>query len=251
LVFSYSLHMARRRFFVDQIRDGRAEITGENAHHLTRVLRVATGQKYEITDSERAWLATIQSVHKNLVEFAIEEEIAPTPQPTPVTLYLSLIKFDRFEWAVEKATELGVARIVPVEASRSERGLFQGAGKRVERWRRIVREASEQSRRLRVPQVDDPFHFSAVFSDMSTHRLWLDEQPGAPMLARAFELGYGDAVALAVGPEGGWTSEERNAFVAAGWAGVSLGASILRTETAVCAALAVISQAVRISDRLS
>src|SRR5882757_6937620 len=148
--------MARRRFFVDQVRKGQAEITGDNAHHLTRVLRVEVGQTFEISDNERVWLATVEAARKDLVRFVVKEEIAPNPELPHTTLYLALIKFERFEWAVEKATELGVARIVPVDTDRSERGLFAGAQKRVERWRRIGHESSEQSRRLRAPEIADP-----------------------------------------------------------------------------------------------
>ena len=111
--------MARRRFFVDQVRKGQAEITGDNAHHLTRVLRVEVGQKFEITDNQRAWLASVETARKDLVRFDVIEEIPAGPELPSLTLYLSLIKFERFEWAVEKATELGVTRVVPVEANRS------------------------------------------------------------------------------------------------------------------------------------
>src|ERR1700728_1559600 len=166
--------MARRRFFVDRVRNGQAEIRGEDAHHLTRVLRVEAGQRFEITDNERAWLAEGETARKNLVRFRVMEEIAGGPELPSVTLYLALIKFERFEWAVEKATELGVTRIVPVEANRSEHGLFAGAQKRAERWKRIARESSEQSRRLRAPEIAAPIRLSEAFRDSSTHRCWLD-----------------------------------------------------------------------------
>ncbi len=234
--------MARRRFFVDQVRHGQAEITGENAHHLTRVLRVEAGQKFEITDNQRAWLASVETAHKNLVRFTVIEELAAGPELPAITLHLALIKFERFEWAVEKATELGVARIVPVEANRSEHGLFAGAQKRVERWKRIAREASEQSRRLRAPEVDLPIRLPEALQDHATHRVWLDEQPGAAPLIRAFSPRPADSAALLIGPEGGWTDAERRQFAASGWLAASLGPSVLRAETAVCAALAVLSQ---------
>jgi 16S rRNA (uracil1498-N3)-methyltransferase len=237
--------MARRRFFVDRVRNGHAEITGENAHHLTRVLRVEAGQKFEITDNERAWLASVETARKDLVRFAVIEEIAAAPELPSVTLYVALIKFERFEWAVEKATELGVTRIVPVEANRSEHGLFAGAQKRVERWKRIAREASEQSRRMRAPEVAGPIRLPEALREAaasSTHRVWLDEQPGATPLIGAFSLRPEDSVSLLVGPEGGWIDAERQEFSASGLDGASLGPSILRSETAVCAALAVLSQ---------
>jgi 16S rRNA (uracil1498-N3)-methyltransferase len=234
--------MARRRFFVDHVQGGQAEIAGENAHHLTRVLRVEVGQIFEITDNRRAWLASVETSRKNLVRFNVIEEIGAGPELPSITLYLALIKFERFEWAVEKATELGVTRIVPVEACRSEHGLFDGALKRAERWRRIGREASEQSRRLRVPEVGDPLKLGAALGDSSTHRIWLDEQPGARPLVQAVCLKRGDSASLAIGPEGGWTDAERQRFADAGWTAASLGPSILRAETAVCAALAVLAQ---------
>jgi 16S rRNA (uracil1498-N3)-methyltransferase len=234
--------MARRRFFVDQVRKGQAEITGENAHHLTRVLRVEAGQKFEITDNERAWLASVETAHKNLVRFSVIEELTAGPDLPPITLYLALIKFERFEWAVEKATELGVARIFPVEANRSEHGLSAGAHKRVERWKRIAREASEQARRLRAPEIADPIGLPEALRDTSTHRCWLEEQPGARALLDAFAFRGGDSAALLVGPEGGWVDAERAQFAQAGWTAASLGPSVLRTETAVCAALAVLLQ---------
>ncbi len=235
--------MARRRFFVDQIRSGRAFIEGENAHHLTRVLRVEVGQKFEVTDNEHVWLAEIESARKNVVEFVLLEELAGGQDLPPITLYLALIKFERFEWAVEKATELGVARIVPVDASRSDQGLFEGGKKRAERWRRIAREASEQSRRLRAPDIADPMRFAAALADTSECRAWLDERPGSQPLIQVCSANPGAPVALLIGPEGGWTPGERTQMEQAGWSSASLGPAILRAETAVCAALAVAVQA--------
>ncbi|HWE52969.1 MAG TPA: RsmE family RNA methyltransferase [Bryobacteraceae bacterium] len=248
--------MARRRFFVDQVRKGEAEISGEDAQHLTRVLRVEVGQKFEITDNQRVWLASVEMARKDLVRFSVIEEMSPGPELPPVTLYLALIKFDRFEWAVEKATELSATRIVPVEADRSERGLFDGSRKRVDRWRRIAREASEQSRRLRAPEIAEAIHLRDALQDASKYRIWFDERPGAPPLLRGAPFLRGgqpdpppsrpaaddSSTALLIGPEGGWTDPERDSFAAAGWTAASLGPSVLRAETAVCAALAVITQ---------
>lgn len=240
--------MARRRFFVPSVVDGRAEISGDDAHHLTRVLRVEAGQQFEVTDSHRVWLATIDVARRNLVQFSVLEELDAGPALPQVTLYLALIKFERFEWAVEKATELGVTRLVPVHAGRSEPGLAKGAAKRVERWRRIAKEASEQSRRASPPEIADPQTFAQAVQDSSSNRIWLDENDRVRPLLQTVALHPGDSTALMIGPEGGWTDSERVRFPEAGWQGASLGRAVLRTETAVCAALAVFAQITMITD---
>jgi len=160
-------------------------------------------------------------------------------------LCASLIKFDHFEWMIEKATELGVAEIVPVESARSERGLARAAEKRLERWRRIGLEASQQSRRAHLPEIQEPVRFQAALSHAANHRYVLDEEPGGKPLLSALppERKAEDSITLLTGPEGGWTDEERSAFIAAGWSRVTLGPLILRAETAVLTALGVISQA--------
>jgi 16S rRNA (uracil1498-N3)-methyltransferase len=229
----------RRRFFVDQVRNGRAEIAGDDARHLTRVLRVEAGQRYEISDNRSVYLAEIETARKEHVIFRTLEKI-PAPAPAPKLILLAAIfKFDRFEWMIEKATELGVGEIVPVESARSERGLERAAHKRVERWRRIALEASQQSRRAFLPEVAEPAVFHEVLAFHATHRFALDEDPTAPRLV-APAVNASDSIALLIGPEGGWTEEERGEFVAAGWTRASLGPLILRAETAAVAALAII-----------
>ena len=235
----------RRRFFVDEVRNGKAQIEGEEARHLSRVLRVEAGQRYEISDNHSVYLAEIETARKENVVFRTIEKLPPLPPSARVELYAALIKFDRFEWIVEKATELGVAEIVPVEASRSDRGLEKAAAKRVERWRRIALEASQQSRRAHLPGIAEPVTFAQAMARTGNYRYALDENPGvAPLLAALPVVRtVQDNVAILTGPEGGWTEQEHGSFSAAGWTPVSMGPLILRAETAVIAALAVISQA--------
>jgi 16S rRNA (uracil1498-N3)-methyltransferase len=235
----------RRRFFVDEVRNGHAEILGEDARHLTRVLRVEPGQHYEISDNRNVYLAEIETAHKERVLFRTLEPLESRDSPLRVTLCAALIKFDHFEWMIEKATELGVAEVVPVESVRSERGLERAAPKRLERWRRIALESSQQSRRARLPEIDDPVTLRDALTRDATCRLALDEDPSAaPMLdALPTERDPAATIALLIGPEGGWTSDERKEFVAAGWKPVSLGPTILRAETAAIAGLAVVNAA--------
>jgi 16S rRNA (uracil1498-N3)-methyltransferase len=231
----------RRRFFVDEVRSGRAEISGDDARHLTRVLRVEAGQKYEISDNRSVYLAEVDTAHKEHVSFRTLEKL-PAPAPTVrLILCAALIKFDHFEWMIEKATELGVSEIVPVETIRSERGLERAAHKRVERWRRIALEASQQSRRAYLPEVFEPEPLRDALAREATHRFLFDESPSATPLNAALPAtrSVSDTVLILIGPEGGWTDEERRSFPAP----VSLGPLILRAETAALAALAIINSA--------
>src|SRR4051812_4684730 len=113
--------MARRRFFVDEIHHQHAELNGEEARHLSHVLRVEVGQKYEISDNANLFLAEVETARKERIVFRVLEKLPVSEPLVHVTLLASLIKFDHFETILEKATELGVAVIIPIEATRSER----------------------------------------------------------------------------------------------------------------------------------
>jgi 16S rRNA (uracil1498-N3)-methyltransferase len=235
----------RRRFFVDEVRSGRAEISGDDARHLTRVLRVEAGQRYEISDNRNVYLAEIETARKEHVAFRTIEKLAPPAPMVRLVLCAALIKFDHFEWMIEKATELGVSEIVPVETIRSERGLERAAHKRVERWRRIALEASQQARRAFLPEVAEPEPLRDTLQREATYRFALDENPAVRPLNVALPAARDpqDTVALLIGPEGGWTEQERSEFIAAQWAPVSLGPLVLRAETAALAALAIVNSA--------
>lgn len=230
---------------MEQVRNGHADISGGDALHLTRVLRVEAGQRYEISDNRDVYLAEVEAARWEHVRFRLVEKLAPPAPSVRLRLCVALVKFDRFEWMVEKATELGVTEIVPLEAARSERGLEKAAEKRVDRWRRIALESSQQSRRDRLPEVREPAEFEAAIAEPATYRYALDEEPGGLTLISALPVTRRaeDTVSLLIGPEGGWTAQEREAFLAAGWTRVSLGSLILRTETAAVAGLAVLRQA--------
>jgi len=238
--------LARRRFFVEQISGDHAELTGDDARHLARVLRAEVSQRYEISDNHRAYLVEISAIAAQRVTFRI---LDPLPEEAPsleIDLFAALIKFDRFEWLIEKATELGVARILPVIAERSEKGLDLAAAKRIERWKKIVREASQQARRVRMPEITPPEAFDAAVSHALPHRYFLDEQSGPDSLSRTLQTEAagtrGLAAAILTGPEGGWTDRERVLASREDWKPVSLGPRILRAETAAIAAVAILSQ---------
>jgi 16S rRNA (uracil1498-N3)-methyltransferase len=234
----------RRRFFVEQFDGQRALVSGDRAHHLGVVLRAQAGQLYELSDGSRVCLGRIEKVARDGVEFALLEEL-PTHEPRlQVTLLLSVVKFDAFEWAIEKATELGATEIVPLAAARSEKALVAAAEKRSERWRKIVLEAAQQSRRVRLPVLQPVARPEAAFAACGDRLgIFLSERSDAPELRVVLRDRAASQAVLAIGPEGGWTDDERDAALNAAFHEASLGRLILRTETAVTAALASLSYA--------
>ena len=232
--------MARRMFYVQEVRESAAYLRGETAQHIRKVLRAERGQRFEISDGEEIYLAEIADFGKDVVEFRLIETLPSVAPAVRVHLMQALIKFDHFEWVLEKATELGVERIVPVYALRCDKGLDQAAVKRRERWLRIVAESGQQCRRLKPPVLDEPVRLKAAIGMDSPQKLWLEEEAGAPGILKTLRAGAEPLLVLC-GPEGGWDPRERDDAKAAGWRAVSLGRQVLRAETAAISALAVIS----------
>jgi 16S rRNA (uracil1498-N3)-methyltransferase len=230
--------MTRRRWIADESDGKTATLTGDQAQHLAKVLRAEPGQIFDVVADGFLHRAEVASVSEREVVFTLHEELE-TDAALPVHLLMAVFKFDHMEWGIEKATELGVARITPVIARRTEKHLAQAAAKRVDRWRRIVREASQQSRRSDVPVVDDPVTLKIALENVGASVKLLLAETEQENSLRAAIAGGAPSVALAIGPEGGWAPEEIEIFGAAGWKSVTLGQRILRAETAAIAGLAV------------
>ncbi|HEX4606443.1 MAG TPA: RsmE family RNA methyltransferase [Candidatus Angelobacter sp.] len=229
--------MTRRRWIADRVEGDRAWLLGPNANHLFRVLRAKAGQTFEVAADGVPRLATVAAASHEQVEFhlgaVVESEVLPQ-----ITVYLSIFKFDRMEWALEKLTELGVAEIVPVIAQRTEKHLAKAALARVERWRKISREASQQARRVAPPQIADPAELKKAVTAAEGSRIVLAESEEQISLKAALAESH-PPLALAFGPEGGWSEIELELFRTSGWKTASLGNTILRAETAAIAAVAV------------
>jgi 16S rRNA (uracil1498-N3)-methyltransferase len=234
----------RRRFFVDQFDGSAATLLGEAAHHLGRVLRAEPGQVYELSDGRTLWLARIENVRRDAIEFALIEQMPVWAPRVEIALLLSVVKFDRFEWALEKATESGVNRIIPLAARRSEKALLAAAPKRAGRWQKIILEAAQQARRLKPPELAPLASAGVALRSVSEGlKILLSERPEAASLKEVLEGKRDTSAAVAIGPEGGWVEEEIVAARESGFAEASMGRLILRTETAVVAALTAINYA--------
>ncbi len=229
--------MTPRRWIADRVEGDKAWLLAQNAAHLFRVLRVKTGQRFEVVAEGVVRMGTVVFASEHEVEFHLDEEIVGPLLPE-VTVYLSIFKFDRMEWALEKLTELGVTRIAPVIAQRSGHHLVKAAATRLPRWRKIVHESAQQARRVAAPEIAEPAKLKTIVSSVQDHRIVLSETEETVSLKSAL-AGCSPPLALAFGPEGGWTLEEVQMFREAGWKSASLGGTILRAETAAIAALAV------------
>lgn len=231
--------MTRRRWIADEVSGNRAALVGAHAQHLAQVLRGRVGQEFDIATGESVRRGRIVSVAGDRVEFELGDVIPATPAPN-LTLVLSIFKFDRMEWAIEKCVELGVSRIIPVAAQRTEAHLVKAAPKRVERWQRIALQASEQSRRTAPPEISQPQPLPVAVNAARHTRIVLAESEEQMMLKDALQgpVAAGE-ITLASGPEGGWTESELKSFRQAGWIAASLGGTILRAETAVIASVAI------------
>lgn len=240
--------MTRRRWIAEHWDEATATLTGAQAEHLARVLRAAPGMEADVVAGGHVFHAEVAAVSSNEVRFNLLAELEADPA-LPITLVVSVFKFDHMEWGIEKATELGVHAIVPVIARRTEKHLAQAADKRVERWRRIVHEAAKQSRRSDVPLIYEPGPLAAHVKAAAngTTRIVLAEQERGVTLRAVMEETLAAAnleeprLELAFGPEGGWAPEEEALFDANGWRAASLGPRILRAETAAIAALSVVA----------
>ena len=180
--------MTRRRWIADSWDDNTARLSGAQAAHLARVLRAQIGMQFDIVAGDRVRRGSIVEISDLIIEFALGEEIDADPA-LPVTLLLAVFKFDRLEWAIEKATELGVERIVPVIARRTEKHLAQAAATRVERWRRIAREAAQQSRRSDTVEILDPMQVKdAIREEPEALRLLLAESERTTTLRDALDI---------------------------------------------------------------
>lgn len=233
--------MTRRRWIADTWTADSATLTGDQAAHLVRVLRATPGQVFDVVAGGFLHRAEIVSVNESEVIFTLHEELE-SDTALPLHLLLAIFKFDHMEWAIEKATELGVARITPILARRTDKHLAHASLKRAERWRRIALEASKQSRRTTIPTVEDPAQLKPTLDhESSPVRILLSETEQTNTIAAALSKGKAGDIALAIGPEGGWTTDEMELFTQHNWEPVTLGPRILRAETAAIAAIAITS----------
>lgn len=212
-------------------------LTGEDFHHL-RVLRLQPGETVHLCDGQgREFAGRLRALFKDRAEVEVAEELRREVEPTlHMTLYQGFARGDKLDWTLQKATEIGLARFVPMMTQRSQVKPQEGGGRRAERWREIARQAARQSGRTRVPEIASPCTFAQAVAEARSADLALlpYEGAGPDQTWKSRLAGRSGLVRLAllVGPEGGFAPEEAAQAEAAGVVPVSLGPRILRSETA-------------------
>ena len=219
----------------------------EQQHYLSRVLRLKSGDRFIAIDGEgRWWLSRIEAAtQENALPGwmgVIEKEISvKTELPVPITLIAALPKGSGFDDVVRACTELGVDRILPALSTRT---LLEPSPRKIERWRRIAREAAEQSERQVIPIVADPLPFSSILHSAASEPSYICVARGdAPHLLDCLQQSPHPSITLAIGPEGGWTPAEVEKAISVGFQPVSLGRRVLRALTAPIAALSLVAAA--------
>lgn len=226
------------RLFVTQelSADQSVTIDGQQAHYLAKVMRVSPGDAVILCDNiSGEWAAKVEETGKRQVALRLVEQLRPREDVPDLWLCAALLKKDRFDLVLEKATELGVARIQPVITHRCVANKLN-----MERARAIVTEAAEQCARTALPEVAEPVKLEALLRDWPEDRalFFADETGGDPAVRRF--AAQSPPAALLIGPEGGFDDGERNAIrCMTSPAAVSLGPRILRGETAAIAAIAI------------
>jgi len=240
-----------RRFFVPAgaLRARNVTLGPEQAHRLSRVLRLRRGDRVVLTSGgRREYEVQLTGVSAHAVTGVIVGELEAPPEPeVTLALYQSLIRANRFDLVLEKGTEIGVARFVPVIAARSQVQSEEPSAARTERWNRLVVEAAEQSGRGRLPAVDAPLPFADAIGQGGGLRVlpWEEMATGGPGLG-SYLRGLRERprqVSLYIGPEGGFQPDEIELARREGVALVTLGRRILRSETAGIVAAALVLDA--------
>lgn len=235
-------------FFItaDQIQNGTVTIAGDLLNHLRASLRVRAGERIWAGDEHRRrYLIEIAHIDRRIMRGNIvEQRTGSAPSIARVLIGQAILKGERMDWAIQKTTELGAAAIIPLV---TEQTVVRPKQARInaqqERWQRIALEAAQQSERWDIPTVGAPCTAMKFFStpDLAALKLILSErETGQSLRSVSLPSSPEDAIALAIGPEGGWRDEELAQAYANNFLPVTLGTRILRGETAALAALSIV-----------
>lgn len=237
------------RFFVDFRLENKALITDKDEiKHISKVLRLRENDQVEIfSNEEKEFIAQIISISKDEIELKIVEEIQKKRElDCKITIYQGIPKGQKMELIVQKATELGIYRVVPCDFKRCVSSISEKEDKKISRWQKIAQEASKQSKRLKVPTIENVMEIADVISDMNNNEINIlfyeaETENSLKNYIRSLDNRKISSVGIIIGAEGGLEEEECEAFTLAGAKIVTLGDRILRTETAAVYGAAILA----------
>jgi len=235
--------MGKPRFFSAELEGEVVELRGEEAHHLAKVRRVKVGEEVELFDGAgQIIIGRVNKLEKGSAEIEVLEKVRKEPDRTEITVAVALAKGSRWDWLIEKCTELGAANIWPVLF---ERSVVKGSGAegQLAKWNRRALEAAKQSGQVYLPEITQPRELEEVLKDTKNDYLGLVgtlNESAESILAVLNKADQAKQIVLLVGPEGGLTDEEQELATASGYEPVYLGENILRVETAAVGLLAAV-----------
>lgn len=245
--------MTSNRFFIQKAKLKKSSVflTGAEHHHLHSVLRMKSGDQVWLFDEYGTeYLARVEYTLKDKTQLSVMEQKGKKEPLVKITLAQSLIKTSRLEFLLQKSTELGLDRFLPVISSRSVVKVEGKIDKKLERWARIVREAAKQSGNTKVPTILPPKPLEEVLvEDGNDLKIFLNEQGGTYLKKillgkhNSIKKGIGipSSIKVLIGPEGGWTEQEEHDILDHGFIAISLGPQTLRAETAAISCLVLIN----------
>lgn len=242
--------MQRRRFYSvpDSISGSTIHLSSDETHHLARVLRLRPGDEVFVFDGcGQEYRCVFQSIKDNRARLEIIETLTDEVEsPVHLTLVQAIAKGEKFDLVIQKATELGASRVIPIVTEHADVKLSdEKSDKRIERWRRISLEALKQCGRRRLMEINPPLALKDFLKSgaNSGTRLVFSERGGVSITTALSEAGDKKQVTAIIGPEGGWSADELVLFDESGAKSITLGPRTLRTETAAITALALIQHA--------
>lgn len=223
-----------QRYFVSNIKNNIFNLSENDSYHITKVMRMNIGDKIEIIYNSKIYISEIISLTPNVSAKIIEELDTNNELKIYTTIAQSLVKEQKMDYILQKTVELGVSEIIPLSVDRSIIKISNKETKKIERWQSIVKEASEQSKRNIIPKVNNIMSISNLvkLSDYDIKFLCSVNEKSQNLKKVLSNIKPGVRILFVVGPEGGFTSEEEKIMIENNFIPLSLGSSVLRTETA-------------------
>lgn len=230
-----------QRYFVKEIKGNKTYLNEDDSYHLKVVMRKTIGDKVEIVCDEKLYIGSIESI-KDCIEIKIQKEVDKDTERYHVAIAQALIKDKKMELVLQKSTELGVDTIIPLTTTRSIIKIEGKEEKKIERWRHIVKEASQQSKRTTIPEVTKVMSIDELVTLDYDVKILCSVNEVSKNIKKVLEkLKISDRILFVVGPEGGFDPKEEETLIQHGFISASLGDNVLRTETAPLYLLSVVS----------